>query len=66
MPGAPVIPNSQIVRPPFKSHLRVVVLRYQTEQIRQDEIGLVFTDAIDALREAFVHIHRFPTRHGLR
>jgi hypothetical protein len=62
MPRAPIIPDSQIIRPPLEPYLRIVVLRDEIEKIGEYEVGFVFCDAVDALGEAFVHVDRFPAR----
>jgi hypothetical protein len=62
MPCAPIIPNSEVVHPPLEAHLDIVVLRDEVEKIGEEEIGLVFCDAVEAFGEAFVYVDGFPAR----
>lgn len=64
VPHAPVVPDSQIVLPPFKADLSIVILRDQVEEVAKDHVGLVLGNAIDAFCEASVDINGFPARHS--
>lgn len=60
MPGTPIIPDSKVVLVPLEAHLRIVVLRDEVEEVREEEVGFVFCDAIDTFGEAFVYVDGFP------
>ena len=60
MPSAPIIPDGQIIFLPFKSHLRIVILRHKVDEVIQKEVGFIFRNAVNSFGEAFVDKHRFP------
>lgn len=64
MPCTSVIPDSQVVLLPLETHLRVMILGHQIEQIRKKEVRFVFRNSIDAFCEAFVYVNRVPARYS--
>lgn len=64
MPCASIIPDGKVILPPLEAYLSVVILRYEVEEIWQQDIGLVLGDAIDALGEPPVNVHGVPSRHS--
>jgi hypothetical protein len=64
MPHTSVVPDSEIIGSPLEADLRIVVLGDNIEEIAQQQIGFVFCYAVDALGEAFVHIHALPSSYG--
>lgn len=61
-----VVPNCEIVWSPLKAHLRIVILGYKIEQVVQNQVRLIFCDAVDALGETFVDVDRLPSSHRCR
>jgi hypothetical protein len=55
MPVAPVVPKRNIVFPPLEAYLRVVILRYEINEVWEQEVRLISHLAIDASCEAFVY-----------
>lgn len=66
VPHAPVVPNGEVVLAPLEADLGVVVLGDDVEEVAQDQVGLVFCDAVDALGEALVYVDGFPSRYGCK
>ncbi len=66
MPRAPIIPNRHVILIPPKPHLRIMILRHEIEQVRQQDVTLIPRDAIDAAREAAIDIERLPARDRVR
>jgi len=60
MPRAPVVPNRKIVSSPLEAHLRIVILSEQVKEIAEENVLLVFGDAVDALGKASVDVDRLP------
>jgi len=65
MPRAPVIPNRHIIFIPFESNLRIMILRHQVKQVRQQEIAFIPCDAVNPPRKAAVDVERFPSCDGV-
>lgn len=62
VPHAPVVPDSQVVLAPLEADLGVVILRDHVEEVAEEDVRLVFGDAVDALGEALVDVDGFPAR----
>ena len=60
MPRAPIIPNSEVIGTPLETHLCVMVLGNEVEEVGKQQIRFIFYDTIEALSEAFIYIDRFP------
>jgi hypothetical protein len=61
VPVASVIPNRRIIFLSLETDLRIMVLRYEVDQIAQQEIRFILGYAIDPHCETFVHKHRLPS-----
>lgn len=64
MPHTPIIPDRQVVFPPLEPHLCVVILRHDVEQVPEQQVGLIFRDAVDPLGESLVHVYGLPSGDG--
>lgn len=64
VPGAPVVPDGEVVGAPPEADLGVVVLGDEAEEVREEEVGLVAGDAVEALGEALVDVDGLPACDG--
>lgn len=46
----------------MEADLGVVILRHEVEQVRQQDVGLIASHAVEALGEAAVDIQGLPAR----